>query len=340
MKHLKAMTSKIKGKGEILRFAQNDKQGKGTGSWVFARDDKQSRNDKEKVHIMKTHILILFCTLFILSGCSKGAPVGLPGVVMSPDGVPISYEVYPGKDPTLVFVHGWSCDSRYWKEQIPYFAKKYRVVTIDLPGHGHSGMQRNRYTMASFGKDVKAVVDAVGADKVILIGHSLGGGVISQAATLMPEKVIGLVGVDTLHNVAHSLTPKELEGMIGPIQSDFRSGTKAFVSQMILPGADPVLVEWIKNDMASAPPQAALSAMNAYLGQYVTGESTEPYSQIDAPIVSINTDQWPTDVESNRKYMKKYDVMIIKGAGHFLMLENPDQFNKALAKVIKQISNS
>lgn len=287
----------------------------------------------------KTYIAILFCCLFVCA-CSKGSPVGVPGIVLSSDGVPISYEVYPGKDPTLVFVHGWSCDSRYWRRQIPFFAGKYGVVTIDLAGHGHSGLQRNRYTMASFGQDVKAAVDAVGADKVILIGHSMGGAIVAQAAMQMPEKVIGIVGVDTLHDVAYPMTSKELEEMIKPMERDFRKGTKAFVMQMILPGTDPASVDWIVSDMSSAPPQVALGSMNAYLGQFLTGESTEPYSQINVPIVSVNTDQWPTNAESNRKYMKQYDVVIVKGAGHFLMLEKPDLFNRALAKVIKRIAGS
>ena len=98
----------------------------------------------------------------------------------------------------LVFVHGWSCDSRYWRAQIPYFSQKYRIALVDLAGHGHSGFGRSNYTMGSFGEDVLAVVEALGAEKVILIGHSMGGIVIAEAARLMPEKVLGLIGVDTL----------------------------------------------------------------------------------------------------------------------------------------------
>lgn len=63
-------------------------------------------------------------------------------VVLSKDGVPISYEVFGSGEPTLVFVHGWSCDSRYWRCQVPYFGKNHRVVTIDFAGHGHSGTGR------------------------------------------------------------------------------------------------------------------------------------------------------------------------------------------------------
>lgn len=57
-----------------------------------------------------------------------------PQVVLSKDGTPISYEVYGAGEPTLVFVHGWSCDARYWGEQVPYFSKNHRIVILDLAG--------------------------------------------------------------------------------------------------------------------------------------------------------------------------------------------------------------
>ncbi|MGD9159180.1 MAG: alpha/beta hydrolase [Desulfobacteraceae bacterium] len=83
----------------------------------------------------------------------------------------------------MAFVHGWSYDSRYWQNQVPVFSKKYRVVVVDLAGHGHSGMSRINYRMSYFGEDVKAVTEAVGSKQVILIGHSMGGAVIVEAAS-------------------------------------------------------------------------------------------------------------------------------------------------------------
>ena len=70
-----------------------------------------------------------------------------PRVALSKDGTPISYEVYGAGEPTIVFVHGWSCDARYWREQVPYFSKNHRVVVLDLAGHGHSGSTRSHFLM-------------------------------------------------------------------------------------------------------------------------------------------------------------------------------------------------
>ena len=68
-----------------------------------------------------------------------------PGIALSADGVPISYEIHGDGEPTLVFVHGWSCDARYWGAQVPYFSMRHRVIILDLAGHGHSGLGRSRY---------------------------------------------------------------------------------------------------------------------------------------------------------------------------------------------------
>ena len=138
-------------------------------------------------------LVILLLTLGAVEG-----EASWPHVVSSKDGTPISYEVYGSGEPTLVFVHGWSCDGRYWQAQVPHFSKDHRVVVIDLAGHGHSGMGRSKYTMKDFGEDVRAVVEAVGSRDVILIGHSMGGTAAAEAARLMPDRVIGIIGIDTL----------------------------------------------------------------------------------------------------------------------------------------------
>ena len=260
-----------------------------------------------------------------------------PHIVFSKDGTPISYEVNGNGEPGLVFVHGWSCDSRYWREQVPYFSKTYQVVTIDLAGHGHSGFSRSKYTMKAFGKDVKAVTDVSGADKVILIGHSMGGSVIAEAARLMPARGIGLIGIDTLQNIEYPLTSDELKKMTAPMKADFKSGSRNFVSEMMRPGTDPKLREWILSDMSSTPPSVALSAMQEMMSRYLTGEAAKPFEAIKLPVVAVNADMWPINYEANRRHMASFDAIILENSDHFLMMNRPEEFNKALEKGIQLI---
>jgi pimeloyl-ACP methyl ester carboxylesterase len=286
------------------------------------------------------HLVSLVACLVILflTGSMVQAQTEWPRVAFSKDGTPISYEVYGSGEPTLVFVHGWSCDARYWREQVPYFSKNHCVVTLDLAGHGHSGAQRSRYTMAAFGKDVRAVTEATGSSSVILIGHSMGGTVIAEAARLMPNRVVGLIGIDTLQNIEYPMTRKELGKMMAPFKNNFRTGSQQFVSQMISPRTDPKLREWILSDMSAAPPAVALSAMNEMMSQYITGEAAKIFDKLRIPVITVNGDSWPINYEANRRHMFSFDAIVLKEADHFLMMDRPAEFNQALEKAIDKLS--
>ena len=256
---------------------------------------------------------------------------------VSKDGVPISYSVYGQGRTTLVLIHGWSCDSRYWKQQIPYFSKKYQVITIDLAGHGDSGLERNVYSLDGFAEDVKAVIEDINAPKVILIGHSLGGGVIAKAALLMPERVIGLIGVDTLQNIENAMSNEEISEMTASYKKDFPTAVKSLVEEMFVEGTDPQLKEWIIRDMSSAPAAVGISAFQEFVTTFQDGGMAEIFSEINVPVRCVNADLWPTDVEANRRHMASFEAGIINGAGHFPMMEHPEKFNKILERFIKEI---
>jgi pimeloyl-ACP methyl ester carboxylesterase len=208
---------------------------------------------------------------------------------------------------------------------------------IDLAGHGHSGSARSQYTMKAFGEDVQAVTEATNSHSVILIGHSMGGSVIAEAARLMPKRVIGLVGVDTLDNIEYPMTREALDQMIAPLKIDFQAGTRQFVKEMISSKTNPLTREWILSDISSAPPSVALSAMNEMMSQYITGEAAKIFDEIPIPVFAVNGDLWPINYEANRRHMFSFDAIVLKEADHFLMMDRPEKFNKALKKAINVI---
>ncbi len=303
-------------------------------------------NEKEVTRhsmIKSFRSIALICILLMVSfsfGCSSKKHVGVVKSVDSSDGVRISYELYSGKEPALIFIHGWSCDGNYWKEQIPYFSKKYQVVTIDLAGHGRSGLERKRYSIDSFADDVKAVVDSVGSSKVILIGHSMGGELAAKTASLLPERVIGIVIVDSIQDVAYPVTSEVFTMMLEPFREDFKKATKSFLKDMFVPSTSPKLIDWITEDMSSSPPHVGVSAMEEFLGEYQKGRVTDYFAHISVPIFSINSKIYPTNVKTNKKYIKNYNVTFIDDAGHFLMLEKPIVFNETLDRIVEGLVQS
>jgi pimeloyl-ACP methyl ester carboxylesterase len=299
-------------------------------------------DDRRILKIYTNPFVKLLCCLVLLAFSFKNvqAKTVWPHVVFSKDSTPISYEVYGAGEPTLVFVHGWNCDARYWREQLPYFSKNHRVVILDLAGHGHSGTGRRQYTMKAFGEDVQAVTEATGGTNVILIGHSMGGSVIAEAARLMPGLVIGLIGIDTLENIEYPMTREELKKMIAPLEENFQDGSRQFVGAMITSKTDPQLREWILSDMSAASPDIAISAMNEMMLQYITGESAKIFEEMRIPVITVNGGLWPINYEANRRHMFSYNAIVLKEADHFLMMNRPIDFNKALKKAILMLSKN
>lgn len=304
----------------------------------YARNTADRVKKQYRTAVLKkmSRLGVSFVVLVLLIGAVQ-ARADWPRAALSKDGTPIFYEVRGSGETTLVFVHGWSCDARYWRMQLPVFSNKYRVITLDLAGHGHSGSTRSQYTMRAFGEDVRAVTEATGSENVILIGHSMGGSVIAEAARLMPKRVKGLVGIDTLGNIEYPMTSEEFEQMAAPMKEDFQIGSRQFVKAMILPSTDSTLGEWILSDISSAPPFVALSAMEAMMSQYITGEAAKIFDEIRVPVISVNADLWPIDYEANRRHMHAYDAIVLKGADHFLMMNRPIEFNWALEQAIQTI---
>src|SRR6185436_585820 len=120
---------------------------------------------------------------------------------------------------TLVLVHGWTCDASSWDAQVPVLAKKYRVITLDLPGHGRSGSPKDgKFSMDLFARAVEAVRAEAGADKIVLVGHSMGAPVIRQYARLYPGHVAGLIAVDgplDMRAFGNNFKPPSLTGPEG-----------------------------------------------------------------------------------------------------------------------------
>lgn len=257
--------------------------------------------------------------------------------VTSPDGETISYHLAGHGNVTLIFIHGWSCDSRFWRKQIPYFAQDYQVVAVDLAGHGHSSQGRNTYSMESFGRDVKAVAEDLDAQMVILIGHSMGGAVMAEAAKLMPHRVIGLIGVDTLHNVEEAISPHVVAHIISGFRRDFENQVKAFVEPMLPVNIDSKLKEWIISNLSAASPDVAISAFEEYTAKLQNMGLANTFKDIKVPVHCINADFVPTNIEVNRQYMMSFDATIMNNVGHFPMLEKPEVFNKLLKETIEQM---
>jgi pimeloyl-ACP methyl ester carboxylesterase len=289
-------------------------------------------------HSLKIFLLSMSIILLII-GCAKQEeePAIIVDSAISADGNAIHYQVQGQGKPALIFIHGWCCDRSYWDAQLPYFAQKYKVVAIDLAGHGESGLNRKEWTMGAFGEDVVAVVNKLNLDQVVLVGHSMGGPVILEAARRMPKLVIGLVGVDTLQDFEDKFTQEQIDDWFTPLRSNFVEATRNFVRTMFTPNSDPALVEKIANDMSSAPQEVGLGALEGYF-DFQNNEKIGVLQEVQVPITCIPSDKYPTNVETNQRYAPSYQAKIMSGVGHFNMMEDPETFNRLLDETVQEFA--
>ena len=252
-------------------------------------------------------------------------------------GVPIAYEVAGTGDTALIFVHGWCCDRSYWREQVPAFTDAYRVVTLDLGGHGESPAGREDWSIQSFGEDVAAVARAVDADRFVLIGHSMSGRVVLEAAKRLGHRIAGIVAVDSLQDV--STPPIDIH----PATESFSEAEEDFPGRMeaLARGAlftetsPPELVDRIARDMAAGDPLVGIEAGIAHM----TYDVAAALRQLGGPpLVLINAENPPTSEASLLAACPGSRVVLIPDAGHFVMLERPAEFNAVLRAELDRLS--
>lgn len=112
------------------------------------------------------------------------------------DGAYVHYEVRGlAAGTTLVLVHGNGANTGWWHWMVPALERRYRLVLVDITGHGDSG-HRASYSMELWVDEVLAVVRAVGGP-VILVGHSMGGAICAGVAAAAPDVTAGLILFDT-----------------------------------------------------------------------------------------------------------------------------------------------
>jgi pimeloyl-ACP methyl ester carboxylesterase len=253
-------------------------------------------------------------------------------VVNASDGIPIHYSVEGKGEPALVFIHCWGCNRGFWENQVAELSKTNRVVTIDMPGHGESGLGRKNWSIESYGDDVKTVVNKLGLKRVVLVGSSMGGPIALEATKRMPDKVVAIVPVDSLQNVEQTLTPEQLDGVIKQMTADYKNATTGLLNQFFFSPNTPEAVKTrVINEAISRQPETAIAILKGIFA-YTPGPTLK---EIKVPIKAINADLNPTNLEINRKYAPQFDAVIIKGTGHYPMLEDPARFNQMLADILK-----
>lgn len=276
---------------------------------------------------------LILAALLVAATTAHAATNYFEGRTESADGVEIAYVTQGAGQQTLVFVHGWSCDRTYWRDQVRHFSDSYKMITVDLAGHGNSGTGRTEYTMEAFGADVAAVLEAQNIYDAVLVGHSMGGPVVVEAALQAADRVRGVIGVDNFQSMTVEFPPEQLAAWIGALEGDFAGTVDPWVRSMFPADADPELRDAVAADMAAGDPAVGVDAMKHTL-PWMVGGGVPQLQRLGVNLVCVNSDLNPTDETGNQEIVPGFRAWILPGTGHFLMREQPEAFNALLDEAL------
>jgi len=176
---------------------------------------------------------------------------------------------------------------------------------------------------------VCAVAEALDLRNLVLAGNSLGGPVALEAARRLAGRAIGVVGVDTLHAVESVYPPEEAQARGAAFRADFGGACAEMVRALFHPGEHLDLQAWALKIMLTMDQEVVARIMEGLAGY----DLAEVFRMAGVPIRAINGDLWPTGIDANRKVAPDFDAVIMKGAGHYPMLERPAEFNRILTEI-------
>lgn len=249
------------------------------------------------------------------------------------NGIEMYYELYGAEGkPLVLFLHGLGSSLQDWELQIPYFAAEYRVLTVDIRGHGRSGKPAGPYAMRQFAQDVVTLMDALKIDKAHLVGLSMGGMIAFQMAADYPERILTM----TIANSGPAVVATTIKDRFNVWMRFFivralgmkKMGETLAKRLFVRPEEEALrqtfIQRWAEND-----PRAYLDAMRAIVGWSVV----DKLGDMTMPTLVLASDQDYTPVaikESYAKQMPNASVKVLPDSHHAVAVERPELFNEAV----------
>ncbi len=281
-----------------------------------------------------------------------GSVRGFSTDVIAEDGVAINVEVDPGPIPTVVFVHGWMCDMDTWHFQRLALRGKARLVFMDLRSHGRSGKALlDRCTIDDLADDLARVIEELApGGPVVLVGHSMGGMTIQRLAGTSPklfgDRIVATVLISTSYGGLRNSSPalRSIAPIVRRISPILDWG-REFNSYSIIkrwgvgPHASPTAIDLTNEMIMRAPSRVVVDFYSLIAGLDVV-KDIEPLKQISTTILCGSRDLMTPLSHSKRLHTALPDAefITVRGAGHMLMFEAPQQVNAAILKALEPFS--
>lgn len=250
------------------------------------------------------------------------------------NGVDLRYVDTGAGEPPIVFVHGWTCNRTNWRYQIAEFSKDHRVIALDQRGHGESEKPDQDYTIEGFADDLMAFIEALGLERPVIVGHSMGGVIALNLVRRYPEIAAAIVMIDSpVAPLPPQLQPLAQQVFAGLETPAYQSVATGFIRMNMFNLQSPAeLVEEVVAGMSAAPQRV----MRTALEDTIRSQNMSP-GTIPVPALYIRAATAFAEEEELRDRYPGLDV-VTADCAHFVMLERPAETNELIDKFVEALA--
>jgi len=259
------------------------------------------------------------------------------------NGIQLAFEDQ-GKGLPIVLLHGFPLNLKMWDPQVKELSPYFRVIALDLRGHGGSDAPMWHYTMEIFCEDIIGLLDFLRIEQAIMVGLSMGGYILFNLYRKYPERVKGLLFADTR---ASADTPEVRAGRFHLAQTAYQKGIQSVADAMIpkLLGASTMknrahVVEEVRKIITANSVAGIIGDLMAMSERF---DATPLLPKIKCPTLVVVGDE---DMATSPEEVKRWSSCIpgarfetIPKAGHLSNFENPDAFNRICLRFLNSTSS-
>lgn len=241
-----------------------------------------------------------------------------------------------GAGEPLMLLHGWTCDSNDWSWQLPVFTSKYRVVAVDLRGHGWSEvMPSGGYRPEAYVRDIEALIEGrFGGRKFIVMGHSMGGQIAARLAAKRPDLVKAVVSVDGSLGFSNQVGEQFAKVTRALDTQGPDRVVPALFEQVYAKATAPAFKSWHARRMKGMSRIAVVESFGPlFVGtnQVGVGSASARFcSGLKMPVYHLCRD--PAQARRMRPWFAndKSKVDVWRRTGHWIMQDRPHDLNRAV----------
>lgn len=252
------------------------------------------------------------------------------------DGSHIAYADVGEGAPTVVLIHGAFGDRSHYASQIAHLAGRHRVLALDLRGHGESDAPTDGFRVRDFARDVIAVCGAAGVDRAVLCGHSIGGAIALEVAADAPALVAGVVLLDGAVLFPAAVRAGQAAFMSALQTERWREALEGFFRERMFTRYDS---QQVKARIMAQLKNARREMARTMMQDLFSSDYAEHLSSSGCPLLFIHS-QIPVDLGRLRQLRPDVLVGEVVGAGHYAMLEAPDQVNAMLDRFLQIVATN